>query len=206
MSKGNRIPADDRRARFVKEYLIDKNATRAAIASGYSEKTARQAGSRLLADVNISAEIVKKREKVNNKLDVSIERVTLELARLAFFDARKFFREDGTALPITELDEDTARAVAGFEVEEEFSGKGEDRQLIGYIKKFKLPDKGQNLERLGRHLQMFPSPPQELKFTNDATDSTKRLVELLAAAASRVGDSVDGSGKERSSKPAGRKQ
>jgi phage terminase small subunit len=146
-----------RRTRFIKEYLKDKNATRAAIAAGFSPKTAYSQGARLLKNVEVKSQIEKINDKINAKLDVTIERVTLELARLAFFDPQALWNEDGTAKPLHEIPEDTRRAIAGLEVAELFEGKGEERNLAGYVKKFKLADKGANLERLGRHLQMFPT-------------------------------------------------
>jgi phage terminase small subunit len=176
--------ATERRARFVKEYMKDKNATRSAIAAGYSEKSAKVTGCRLLTDANVRSQIEKQSEKINEKLDISIERVRLELARLAFFDPIAFWNEDGTAKPLHEVDEDSRRAVAGLEVEEVFEGRGKDRALSGYIKRFKLSDKGANLERLGRHLQMFPK--QEINPTfNVNFNTTDRLAELLDRAARR---------------------
>lgn len=144
-----------RRTRFIKEYLKDQNATRAAIAAGYSEKSANVTGHRLLTDAKVRAEIEQKNDEINKKLDVSVERIKLELARLAYFDPGAFFNSDGSAKSFAELDEDSRRAVAGFEMAELFEGSGEKRSLAGYIKKFKLADKGINLERLGRHLKMF---------------------------------------------------
>lgn len=144
-----------RRTRFVKEFLIDQNATRAAIAAGYSERTASSQGSRLLSNVKVKAAIDAGNGKVNSKLEVTVERVREELARLAFYDPRAFWNEDGTAKAVTDLEEDTARALAGFEMAELFTGGGEERATAGYVKKFKLADKGLNLERLGRHLKMF---------------------------------------------------
>jgi phage terminase small subunit len=144
-----------RRTRFVKEYLLDQNATRAAIAAGYSEKTAGAQASRLLKDVNVRQAIDDQNAKVNAELDVSVERVKRELARLAFYDPLAFWNPNGTAKPLHEVDEDARRAIAGLDVAELFSGDGADRNLSGYVKKFKLADKGANLERLGRHLAMF---------------------------------------------------
>jgi phage terminase small subunit len=60
---------------FVAEYLTDLNATRAAIAAGYSEKTANEQGSRLLANVKVSAEIGRQTDKRLKKLDISAEYV-----------------------------------------------------------------------------------------------------------------------------------
>ncbi len=48
-----------KRAAFVKEYLFDLNATRAAIRAGYSERTARQQGAALLSKVDIAAEVAR---------------------------------------------------------------------------------------------------------------------------------------------------
>lgn len=139
----------------MKEFLIDQNATRAAIAAGFSKKTAHVQGHRLLKNVKVRALIDSGNMAVNGKLEVTLERVREELARLAFYDPRDFWNEDGTAKAVTELDENTARALAGFETAELFTGSGEKRETAGYVKKFKLADKGLNLERLGRYLKMF---------------------------------------------------
>ena len=111
-----------RRTRFVKEYLKDKNATRAAKAAGYSEKSAHVLGCRLLKDPNVRSQIESSLEKVNAKLDISVERVIEELGRLAFFDPLEFWNEDGTAKPLHEISEDARRAIAGLEVAELFVG------------------------------------------------------------------------------------
>lgn len=144
-----------RRTRFIKEFLLDHNATRAAKAAGYSAKTAESQGSRLLRNAKVKRAIDEADEKLNAKLDISVERVATEYARLAFFDPRKFFNDDGSLKPISELDEDSARAIAGMDVNELFEGNGEKRELAGYCKKLKLADKVRALEGLGRYLKMF---------------------------------------------------
>lgn len=60
---------------FCKAYLAGNefNATKAAIAAGFSKKTARQAGNRLLTNVDIQAYLKKEMDKLNNKLDITIE-------------------------------------------------------------------------------------------------------------------------------------
>lgn len=144
-----------RRTRFIKEYLIDQNAKRAAIAAGYSPKTAEVQGSRLLSDAKLQAEIDAANAKVNAKLDLTVERVKTEIARLAFYDPAAFWNENGTAKPIHEIDEDSRRAIAGFETAELFEGTGEDRGLAGYVKKFKLADKNKAIEMAAKHLKML---------------------------------------------------
>src|SRR5215472_2081467 len=74
-SRTKKLGVRQRRTRFVKEYLKDKNATRAAIAAGYSERTAKQQGSQLLTKLDVRSQIEKENEKINAKLDVTVEHV-----------------------------------------------------------------------------------------------------------------------------------
>ncbi len=136
---------------FVREYLVDLNATQAAIRAGYSERTAMQQGSRLLMDVEIAAAVQAGMDKRAGKLEITAERVLQEIARLAFFDPSKLYDEQGRPRPVHELDEDTRRAIAGVEIEEVGGG---DSPLVR-TRKVKLADKGANLERLGKHLKLF---------------------------------------------------
>ena len=99
------------------------------------------------------AAIAQSGKQLGKDVSVNAANVIKELARLAFYDPRKFFNENGSAKPITELDDDTAMALAGFEMIEQFDGSGKDKQFSGYLKKFKISDKGQNLERLLRYLE-----------------------------------------------------
>jgi phage terminase small subunit len=140
---------------FVREYCHHLNATRAAIAAGYSEKGARQAGARLLTNVNVSAEIGKLTQKACERLEISAENVLRELARLAFLDPRNFYDANGALRNVTDLDDDTAACIAGMEVEDVYHGRGEERVKIGYCRKIKFADKGAHLERLGRYLKLF---------------------------------------------------
>ena len=141
--------------KFVAAYLASLDGKASAIAAGYSRKSAEALASQLLKNPKVSAEIAKKHGKMLGKYEISAERVLAELAKLAFVDPRKFFRADGSAVPIHEIDDDTAAALAGLEITEEYEGRGEDRKQIGYTKKFKFADKGINLERLGKHLKLF---------------------------------------------------
>ncbi len=135
---------------FVREYLVDLNATQAAIRAGYSERTAGQMGFDLLKNPQVAAAIQAGMDKRAAKVEITAERVLQEIARLAFFDPSKLFGPDGRVLPISDLDEDTRRAIAGLEVQD-LGGE----ESIGVVRKYKLADKGANLERLGRHLKLF---------------------------------------------------
>src|ERR1044071_5252372 len=84
MEKKERTPAKNRRDIFVREYLVDFNATRACIASGYSAKSANEAASRLLADVRVQEAISKELIKRLGSLEVTGDRVIKEIAEIAF--------------------------------------------------------------------------------------------------------------------------
>lgn len=141
---------------FIAEYLLDGNATRAAIAAGYSPDTAKEMGYENLTKPHIASEIAKRHQKRCQRLEVDADRVLQELAKLAFFDPRSFYHPDGRLKEPQELDDHTAMALAGLEIEEAYEhfGKGQAKPK-GTLKKIKFADKGQNLERLGRHLKLF---------------------------------------------------
>ena len=80
---GNKLP--NRQARFVAEYLIDLNATKAAIRAGYSKKTAYSQGQRLLKNVEVASQVADKTGKRLDRLEISADRVLQELAKLALW-------------------------------------------------------------------------------------------------------------------------
>lgn len=147
--------------RFVDEYLIDLNATQAAIRAGYSPKTANEQGARLLANVSIAQTLQKAMQDREQRTEITQDRVLQEYARLAFYDPRKLFQPDGTPKPIEALDDDTAAALAGLEVREEFEGAGENRTFVGYTKKYKLANKLGALDSLAKHLGMLDGKGRE---------------------------------------------
>jgi phage terminase small subunit len=73
----------DKQQRFCEEYLIDLNATQAAIRAGYSVKTANEQGARLLANVSVSAYIEEKQAVISEKLDLSHEWVLLRFKEIS---------------------------------------------------------------------------------------------------------------------------
>jgi len=141
--------------RFIEEYLVDLNATQAAIAAGYSERTAYSQGQRLLKHVEVAPLIQKAMDARSKRLEITADRVLQELAKLAFYDPMDIFEADGSMKQIKDIDPNTRMALAGLEVTELFEGSGDEKHAYGLLKKIKLADKGQNLERLGRHLKLF---------------------------------------------------
>lgn len=139
-----------KQAIFIAEYLIDGNATRAAIAAGYSEAGAHVAGARLLKRSKVAAAIAAHHAQRQEKLKITAERVLEEIAKLAFFDPGDLFDQHGHLRPITQLDDITRAAIAALDVETKKLG-----ETATVMTRIKLADKGQNLERLGRYLKLF---------------------------------------------------
>ena len=134
---------------FVAEYLVDFNATQAAIRAGYSEKTAGRIGQENLQKPVISAAIDEALEERLKALGVTSHRVLEELARLGFSDMRDYTEWGPRGVMLkdaSELSEDAARAIS--EVSQTITAGG------GSIK-FKLHDKKGALELLGKHLKLF---------------------------------------------------
>ena len=143
--------------RFAREYLIDRNGTQAAIRAGFSPNSASVTASRLLAKAKVREIVNKGLTRQHEKLEKSADMVLERLANLASYDVRNFFDKKGNAKEIHELDDTTAQAVSGFEFVTLYEGSGDEKHAFGQLRKFKLADKGINLERLGRHLQLFPT-------------------------------------------------
>ena len=139
MNKRNDLTPNQER--FVQEYVIDLNATQAAIMAGYSEKGATVRGSELLANRKVAAAVAGKQAAIAQRLDVTAERVYREYARIVFADPRNLMTwgPDGVRLrPSEELTEDEAAAVA--EVSETTSKDGGTIRLKMHSKQPALHD------------------------------------------------------------------
>ncbi len=161
-----------KQAKFVAKYLIPGNATQAALAAGYSPKTAHVIGQENLKKPVIASllaakntEIAARQDERLAAMELTKERVQREIARIAFFDARKMFDKDGNPLAITDLDDDTAACIVGLDVLEEWAGTGEDRVLIGHVKKYKIANKNVALDQASKILGMYEKDNEQIKPT-----------------------------------------
>lgn len=143
-----------RQERFAREYLIDLNATQAAIRAGYAPKTAGTQGDRLRRNVAIAAFIDAHRVGNSDKLKLTRERVIEEMARVGLLDVRKAFTDQGDLRHIHNLDDDTAAAVASIEVVSVVKGNGADA-IVDHVHKIKFHDKMRALSDLGKHFAIF---------------------------------------------------
>lgn len=149
--------------RFVEEYLVDLNATQAAIRAGYSSKTAASIGEENLRKPDIAKAVQEAQEARSKRTKITQDMVLAELAKIGFSDIRKVMRWGETIVRIdtdddgqeverpyhgialidsSEIDDSTAAAIA--EVSEGREGL-----------KIKMHDKKGALVDIGRHLGMF---------------------------------------------------
>lgn len=78
----------DKQKRFCEEYVIDLNATQAAIRAGYSEKTANEQGSQNLAKLSIQAYITELQKEIRSRNDISVDMLVERLKQIGFEDEK----------------------------------------------------------------------------------------------------------------------
>jgi len=167
--------------RFAEEYVVDFHGTKAAIRAGYSKRSARIQASQLLAKPNIQEAVQFLAQRVSAKLEFTQERVLREIARGCFSDLRKLYSPRGRRLKPHELDDDTAAAVAGYEMKDgvlkvRFCSKTEALNMAGrYFKLFKedLPTQPQG----GMYVLLAPATA-----TPTNPDEWMKLVQKHAGA------------------------
>lgn len=137
---------------FVREYLIDLNATQAAIRAGYSEATAQEQGSRLLSNVMVSAAIKEALDARAERTQINADYVLNRLVEIDNMDVLDIMDDKMNLKPVRQWPRVWRRYLSGFDVAEMFEGRGDDREMTGILKKIKWPDKVKNLELLGKHV------------------------------------------------------
>lgn len=152
----------DKQRRFVDEYLVDLNATQAAIRAGYSQKTARQIGDENLSKPDIAKAVQEAQAARSQRTEITQDMVLRELAKIGFSDIRKVVRWGRTELRVADAEEDGATEVhhglaliGADEIDDDtaaaISEISEGREGL----KVKFHDKKGALVDIGRHLGMF---------------------------------------------------
>lgn len=156
----NRSRLTPKQKRFVTEYLIDLNATQAAIRAGYSKRTAGPAGARLLMNVIIAGAIQKAKDSRAGRTEVNADWVLKRLVDEAEADIADLYDEHNVLLPVREWPLIWRQGLAsGLDVDEQFS----EGVKTGQLTKIKLSDRIKRIEMIGKHIgvQAF-SERQEL--------------------------------------------
>ena len=194
-----------KQARFALEFCKDGNAKQAAIRAGYSEASAAGIGCKLLMLPHVLAAVVVGLERHLGDLDLSVERIIQEAARVGISDIRELFDpETGRMLRPRDMPENIVRAIGSVKVNETVTttttaGKdGKDGAVsereVSTTTEVKLWDKLRGLELLGK-LKGLLKP--EVKV--EAGDSWKAVLERMHAQNRGGGDAAteepaDGSG------------
>lgn len=170
-------PLNPKQERFCKEYLIDFNATQAAIRAGYSKQTAYSIGQRLLKNVEVKRFLESKGKQLATKLEISQERTLREIARMAYSDIRNIYNNDGSVKAVHELDDDTAAAISSVEIDEQVNGKSKVKTRT---KKFRFHDKTKAVEMLAKHFHIYQDITPTVVVNNQIDLSKLTADELLA--------------------------
>lgn len=159
---------------FVREYLIDENGTRAAIAAGYAENSAHVTASKLLKNAKVKSMLKLAKDKVLDKLERSAADIQREIDNLAFYDMRNLFNKDGTLKPIHELTYEEQKLITMSKRTELFEGYGKDRKYIGDMVEVKTLDRRGFLQDAAKTRGMFINKLE-------VTDARNLGAEMLAA-------------------------
>lgn len=143
----------ERQAAFVDQFMILKNAEKAAIAAGFSEPSY---GRELRTLPHVKEAIVQRVNSLSKKADITALRILEEEKHLALSDPGEIFDPEGTLIAPYELPESIRRAISAIDVIEKL-GRDEDGEetLIERRFKYRFWDKGKALERLEKHKGMY---------------------------------------------------
>ena len=160
----------DKQARFCEEYMVDLNATQAAIRAGYSPASAKTVGPRLLENVGVQKLIAQLQAEQSRRTG---DRVVRELAKIAFVNAADLI-DPKTASLKSDASHDDLAAVQSVKVKM----FGED----GLEQEVKLADKLRALDLLGKHLGMYKDTSEK----DPAADALAKAKELLGGVDSAI--------------------
>ena len=162
---------------FCREYIIDLNATQAALRAGYSEKTAKDIGCENLAKPNISgyiAELIKIRAEDAN---ISAKYVLNRLKEIDELDILDIMQDDLTGFKLlSEWPKAWRTSISGIDL---MTMSGSDN-IESVIKKIKWPDKTKNLELIGRHVNVKAwEKEQDNSDAGSLADSVNKLIDKM---------------------------
>lgn len=141
-----------KKERFCQEYVLDFNATQAAIRAGFSTKSAYSIGSALTRKVECQRRIMELQNTAATEYNVTKQRLISILMDIAGAKIEDILDEEGEVLPPQQWPEHMKRVVTGMESDELYSGFGPLRQNVGLKRKVKFADKTKAVELLNRML------------------------------------------------------
>ena len=143
----------DKQDMFCREYLIDLNATQAAIRVWYSAKTANRTATKLLSKAVIQNRIAELKAKRNEDVGIDADYVLRRLVEIDQMDVLDILNDDGSLRPITSWPKAWRISLTGLDISTTIQNFDEETAET-ILKKVKWPDKVKNLELLGKHVRV----------------------------------------------------
>lgn len=177
-------------ARFCLEYVIDNNATQAAIRAGYSEDSASQTGYKLCQKSSVQKAIKELQTASVQRQMITADRVLAEMAKIGFSNFQDFIDEYGKPVNLTTISRDTAAAIKEVKVKT-VHVKDQDIEEVTY----KLHDKRAALVDLGKYHNLFNPGAQQKNDDQDienlSDEERRSLIQELKSDCYRLGGCVD---------------
>lgn len=177
----------DKQEMFCREYLIDLNATQAAIRAGYSEKTAPTIACENLIKPNVQERIAQLKAERNEQVNIDAAYVLRRLVEIDQMDVLDILKDDGGIKAISEWPKVWRTTLSGFDINTSITNFDETT-IENMLKKIKWPDKVKNLELLGKHISVMAFKEQashELTGKNDGPIEVATLTKDEYRAARR---------------------
>jgi len=169
--------------RFVDEYLIDLNATQAAIRAGYSEKTARQVASENLSKPDVAEAIAEAQKRRSERTEITQDRVLAELGKIAFADIRQAVRWGKSPIDATSENADKnglgiypVELVPSETIDDDIAAAVSEVSLTQTGIKIKMHDKKSALDSIAKHLGMFV---EKAEVKHDVADGVTALMQAI---------------------------
>lgn len=164
----------DKQEIFCREYLVDLNATQAAIRAGYSDKTANRIAAQLLSKLDIGKRIQELKSERGERLEVDADYVLKRLVEIDQMDVADILLSNGEIKPIKDWPKVWRITLSGIDVTE-MTG-----DAAGLLKKIKWPDKVKNLELLGKHISV-QAFREQVKNEHDVVGTLSDLMDELSS-------------------------
>ncbi|EOI5812162.1 terminase small subunit [Cronobacter sakazakii] len=170
----------DKQEMFCREYLIDLNATQAAIRAGYSVKTANRTASENLSKPDIQNRIAELKNKRNEDVGINAAYVLQRLVEIDQMDVADILNDDGTLKAVSQWPKCWRITLQGIDISSTIRNFDEETEET-ILKKIKWPDKVKNLELLGKHVDVQAF--REQVKANHTVDALSDLMDELSGGA-----------------------
>lgn len=166
--------------RFCEEYVIDLNATQAAIRSGYSKKTASVIAEQVLRKLEVQNYISELKNQIAERNQITIDECVQLLANIARLDILDLFNEEGGLKRIHDIPKEARTAIASIESEQLFDYVDGEKIPAGVLKKIRTISKEGAIDKLLKHLGGYEKDNRQkqinFNLSNVSDDTIKDLI------------------------------